>query len=230
MTINRRDIIMLTIGSVTGSIITYFAVKGHINSKYEDISANEIEEAKKTYDYKLSELQKQVDVLLDPPVVSEEEMRNIIAESKERVRKKMGDDDPNNIGEDDPMDGFTDYTKYYTGKAAESDSFDIDQEVHKLKPIFKKPYIITEEDLFAVDGDSIVSVDYFVKDHKLVDGPDVIDEKDEVVGLNNIKKLVEGDEEVIYVMNPTSELVYEICRVDDYYDEEDNGNEPDYSL
>ena len=224
MTINGRDIMMLAIGAVAGSITTYFAVKGRLNRKYEDISANEIEEAQRAYNEKLADAEKKISELQDHVI------HDTISESKECVHERINKDKvkpDTDYSMDNPMNGFTDYTKYYTGESSEDNTFDIDQEEPKLKPIFNRPYIITDEDLFAVDGDSIVSVDYFMKDQKLVDGPDVIVEKDETVGLNNIKKLVEGDEEVIYVLNPTSELVYEICRVDDYYDEKDNENDED---
>ena len=203
-TTKRQQLIILgvtvAVSSIAGAVSGYFVAKKRLETKYAEISKQEIAEAKTFY----SVLHKP-----DSPeaaaaaLIPEENLK----QAAEALKSYQGTDEEDPKKVEDAETAINIFSQ-------PDDEFDYDEEVKKRTP--ERPYIITQEEYFLAEGGhEQVTITYYEGDDVLADERDQpVPEPDRVVGEDNLTRFGHGskDKNIVYVRNERLGAEYEVVR------------------
>lgn len=99
---------------------------------------------------------------------------------------------------------YVDYTAYSTPKAQEKEIVEESAD--------QKPYVISPEEFDENEGYSIVSLTYYADGILADDNDDLVDDVDNVVGIESLNHFGEFEDDAVHVRNDRLKCDYEILR------------------
>lgn len=237
---NPKTLVAVAIvAAVAGGVGGYFIAKRKLRDYYEELSTQEIQEAKAFYaslnkvDLEGNELTPQQ--VLDS-IHGEGTAAEAVAEYQGRVELDEEDEELLKRTESKVKTPFGEAT-VTTEETSElqnvflDPTFDLKEEVKYRTP--DRPYIITHDEFYSGEPDyDTVSLTYYETDQVLCDERDQpIDEKDRMIGEDHLMRFGAGskDRNTLYVRNQRLEIDYEITRSPGSYLEEVLAMTPDNS-
>lgn len=243
----KMAIAAAVLGAIAGGAGGYFIARAKLRSYYEDLSTQEIAEAKEFYAnlHKVNvdgETLSPHDVMVErhgveaaaealrsyqgeEPVLSGEPHDEIVDEEHiaklereaRRRRRAAGEEEPVPVDSVEDLKAETDKINVFVDV-----TFDLEEEKKSRTP--DEPYIITHDEYFEGEKDyDTVTLTYFVVDDTLVDERDKpVDDSDATVGDGNLVRFGAGskDNNIVYVRNERLETDFEIVRSKGSYLEE----------
>ena len=194
---NLKGIVIFGVGAAIGALTSYVVTR----NKYEQILQEEIDSVKETYKRRAEEKCKldedetvgsQVEEKIEEPEFTEEERE----EYKQRVSES----------------GYVNYTKY-----AKKDE---EQEEYNHIPVtdpYDRPYVINAEEYGEEPGYDTMVLTYFADKVLVDDLDDIVENPDDVVGLDNLNIFEEFGASTVYVRNDVLMVDYEILKDDFKY-------------
>ena len=226
---------VLSFGAGAGS--AYFFAKKKLETKYEQIAAQEIADAKRYYAalHKTDEFAspisamehyvEQVDGLqyraIHPalePVIDDgsAESADLIARGEELAEQLEAEEETSKLEEAEEVHNV------FEGKTPVDDNFDLEDEMKRRNQYI--PYVITHDEFYLGEKDYEQStLTYYEGDDVLADERDqVINETETTVGNANLLRFGHGskDNNVVYIRNERLALDFEIVRSNGAYAKE----------
>jgi hypothetical protein len=210
------------VGLAAGSFGGYTVAVKRLETKYEDISQQEIAEAKEFYS-RLNEAR-------NKPATPSEAVSQLIPESEllEDAVEAIQQYAPEPMERDFAQTTLTEVREEVLVKSnlfktiEENNGFDMELELAKRDT--SKPYLINEEEWQAAEpGYDQITLTYYEGDNVLAAEDDsVIDNLDQVVGEENLSRFGDGtgDENTMFIRNEKFKSDYEVVRSDGKYVDE----------
>lgn len=203
-----------------GAAIGYFVADKRLRTKYDDVLADQVEEARAFYatlnkaDYPT------------PEALLKERHPEAVAAAEAMETYTGNVPDPRGEIVEAPEDGTLMIRRteekevisrniFVDGEPIKDDDWDQDAEESTRTP--GKPYVITEGEFFQNETSyEQMQMTYYMGDDVLVDetSADVVNKSDEFVGDENLTKFGHGskDKHIVYIRNDAKELEFEIAR------------------
>lgn len=187
MNTKLNNIMIFVAGAGIGSLVTWKILE----KKYEQIVREEIEAAEEYYRDKVC-----AGTCVNEDL-SEDEEEYLEAESErcEEVREGVLMGGPIDISV--PQE-YTDIASRYTS-----------EEVNEMAD---KPYVIPPEEYGDIDVYECISLNYYTDGVVADDFDDVIDNVDEIIGLESLNHFGEYEDDAVFVRNDSKRCDYEILR------------------
>lgn len=249
MNTTQSIIVISTVAGSIGALGGYYLAKMELTKEYDEISRQEIEEAKRFYSTlnKKEEFEtpeKAVEALIETPENEgsvairryQGQTVSVVTSTTGLVETKDGDSDESSQEEDsrvsDPEGQDFEASEetetssasniFVDGKAFDPDEWDLEAE--RVNRELGRPYVITENDWEDdKNGYEHSELTYFEYDETLVDDDEaMIDDIDQVVGFDNLKRFGHGsgDPMVVYIRNDRQEIDFQVMRHTGSYAEE----------
>lgn len=222
--------------AAAGAAVGYYVAEKRLRTKYDDILADQIEEARAFY----ATLNK-ADYPTPGDLVKERHPEAVEAGEALQTYKGGIEDPRGDIVED--AEGklvirrteeveVESHNIFVDGKPINHEDWDQDEE--KLNRVPGKPYVITQEEFFQNETSyEQMQMTYYVGDDVLVDetSSDIVQNSDAMVGDDNLTKFGHGskDKHIVYIRNDEKELEFEIARSTGAYSKEVLGLDEDDS-
>lgn len=221
------------VAAAAGAAIGYYVADRRLRTKYDDILAHQIEEARAFY----ATLNK-ADYPTPGDLVAERHPEAVEAAEALEVYKG-GVQDPRGDIVEDP-DGklvirrteeveVESHNIFVNGKPIDHEDWDQNEEELSRTP--GKPYVLTEEEFFQNETDfEQMQMTYYVEDDTLVDDfLEIVQNSDAMVGDDNLQRFGHGtkDRHMVYVRNDEKEIEFEIARSEGSYAKEVLGLDDD---
>ena len=174
--------IMFATGAAIGSLVTWKVVE----TKYSRIAQEEIDSVKEAFSRKDEELNKRV-----------EEVKATQQSMADQAKSK-----PNVMAYASVLadSGYTNYAKPEPNESPSQDSHD---------PV-EKPYVIHPDEFGEMDDYETFSLSYYSDGVVADDNDDLVDDIDEVIGLDSLKHFGEYEDDSVFVRNDRLKCDYEI--------------------
>lgn len=208
------------VAAAAGAAIGYYVADKRLRTKYDQLLADQIEEARAFY----ATLNK-VDYPTPGDLVAERHPEAVAA-AEALETYKGGINDPRGDIVESPEDGtlmirrveeteVVSHNIFVDGKPIDADEWDKDAEESSRTP--GAPYVITQEEFFENSTDyEQMQMTYYAGDDVLVDedSKEVLSKSDEFVGDDNLTRFGHGskDRHIVYIRNDAKELEFEIAR------------------
>lgn len=187
MNTNIKYILAFATGAAAGAIVT----RKLLIKKYEQIIQiiqEEVDSATRKFSDREAELTKNVEDLC-------KEISN-----ERKPDKKQFEDYKKLTSER----GYVDYTAYSTPKAQEKEIVEESAD--------QKPYVITPEEFDEIEGYSLISLTYYADGILADDDDNLVDDVDNVVGVESLNHFGEFEDDAVHVRNDRLRCDYEILR------------------
>lgn len=200
MTSKVGTVIAFIVGAAIGGVVAWKLVKG----KYEEYAQEEIDSVKDTFAKKeatlnVSGLKIDADGSVDADGTLQEDPRAIVAKDLNKpnvieLAKKIND-----------KKAYTEYAKPYQQPVKEPDSDESDAD----RPS-DEPYTIAPEDFGEKADYGNITLLYFADEVVTDEDYCVIDNVDDVIGLDSLKKFGEYEDDSIFVRNDARRVDYQV--------------------
>lgn len=155
---------------------------GLLKEKYIRQTQEEIDEVREYYRQK----NQAADMTVDSTGVSESDEKPDLMAYAAKIAKS----------------GYTDYSNYNNTESSEP--------VILNDPTYKAPYIIPPEEFGLDDEYTMINLNYYVDDILTDDDDQIIENVDEIVGLENLKHMGEYEDDALHIRNENYKCEYEI--------------------
>jgi hypothetical protein len=226
----------LVVGLAAGATGGYFFAKRRLETKYNQIAADEIAEMREHYQSKLVALENTqtkptVDEVVKERGYSVESQSPPMAvtppETVVDAAKESTEDTPppqQNVFQKPPV------TPEEVGMPLVQDEWDAHKERSQRSPL--RPYIIHRDERSEQQAYDEVTLTFYEADDVLCNESDEViadDERERMIGEANLEKFGHGsgDATIVYIRNDQLECDFEVIRSPNSYAEEVHGFEPD---
>lgn len=223
------------VAAAAGAAVGYYVAEKRLRTKYDEILADQIEQARAFYatlnkaDYP------------SPEDLVKERQPQAVAAAEALETYKGGITDPRGDIVESPEDGtlmirrteeveVQSHNIFVDGKPINGDDWDQDAEESSRTP--GAPYVITQEEFFENETNyEQMQMTYYAGDDVLVDedSKEMLQNSDAVVGDDNLTRFGHGskDKHIVYIRNDEKQLEFEIARSHGKYSKEVLGLDDD---
>ena len=189
------NVFIFASGLAIGSVVTWKL----LDAKYEQLIQDEIESMKDMFEKKYSDNQATDEEVIDEPTISEAEGREAADSAKEK---------PSIIEYASVLQksGYTDYSG--VSKKEEPDT--------KINNT-DAPYVIAPEEFGEFEEYAQIGLTYYSDGVLTDDNNDIIEDVDNVVGLESLSHFGEYEDDSVHVRNDRLKCDYEILQVSETY-------------
>lgn len=118
---------------------------------------------------------------------------------------------------DDDFEEYHNITSLYSKESDEEEDEDEDEdedeeEVQEVKKQVKKPYVISPDEFGEMDEYDAISLNYYADGVLTNDWDEVIENVDDIVGIDSLNHFGEYEEDSVFVRNDTLQADYEILK------------------
>ena len=216
----NRDMLVktfiFTAGAAIGSVVTWMV----INTKYEQISKQEIDSAREEYQRLTKIMRMEIDACRKATAAHTKD-KDAVDEDEDENDGYPYDDDRDFTEKEKEQVEYYKITSRYRGSYNENNEFNEEGEENgdDEVPYINGPYVITPEDFASSPpGYNCCPLDYY-KDGVLADGWGVQMDVEETIGEEALDHFGEYVDDVVYVRNERLELDYEVTRDPRTYNE-----------
>ena len=202
------NVLLVTVGSAIGSLVTWKVVK----TKYEQIAQEEIDSVKDEYKRVMDLQRKEVELYRNKQTAIQNESEEF---SEERNDEYYPDDDERDFtaSEKEHVEYYKLTSRYRKTEEPDDDKTNKegDEEEEDLVQYVNGPYVISPEEFGDEPSFSTQPLDYFA-DGVLADGWGIELDLDETIGEDAINHFGDYVDDIVYVRNERTEIDYEVTR------------------
>ena len=112
---------------------------------------------------------------------------------------------------DDDFEEYHNITNLYSKESDEEEEED-EEEVQEVRKSVKKPYVISPDEFGEMDEYDAISLNYYADGVLTNDWDEVIENVDDIVGIDSLNHFGEYEEDSVFVRNDTLQADYEILK------------------
>lgn len=168
-------------GAAVGAAATFFVVK----DKFAKIADEEIEQMRDYYYDKMEELE---DMYEDGEEQDEEVLDDVARRKAEKIIEEA----------------------VYSGPIAATQVIPEEEGEPEIMDNKEKPYVIPPEEFDELDGYNAISLTYYADEVLADDQMNIIDDVDEIIGLDSLSHFGEYEDDSVFVRNDKLKSDYEI--------------------
>lgn len=196
---NIKGILTFGAGLVVGALASYIVTR----NKYEEILQEEIDSVKETYKKRAE---------MGPCKLDEEDEEVKEEKNTTEVEEEFTEEEHSKYNNIVSESGYVNYTKY-----AKKDEEVEEQERIPVTDPYDRPYVINAEEYGEEVGYDTMTLTYFADKVLVDDLDDIVENPDDVVGLDNLRIFEEFGASTVYVRNDVLMVDYEIMKDDFKY-------------
>ena len=183
---------------VVGGAIGAFAAQQYFKKYYEQLAHDEIESMREYYLKKKGEEDPDMEFIVDPlEELTEEEVSEIETAADMREFAKILRD--------------KEYTNY-SDISSKDDKKVKNEEKEEPTVIIEKPYVIPPEDFGEFEDYETIELIFFADGFVTDDKYEIVDDADDIIGLESLKHFGEYDDDTVCVRNDRTKCDYEIVK------------------
>lgn len=208
-------VVVGVLAGLIGGVAAYFVADKRLKTKYEQIAAKEIAEAKEFY----SALNKKDDFSTPEKAVGKLIPGQTEEEALDSLRSYQGEDEEESEESDEEAEEVEDEDINVFFEHSVDENFIIEDEMMNRTP--GVPYVISEQEFMENENEfSQVTITYYEGDGTLADDRDQeIPFADPIVGEENLQRFGHGsgDDRIVYIRNERLSSDFEVIRSDGKY-------------